>query len=270
MTPQYERDLADRLADFLVRWVDADLRSYLAEHSRLPGPRANLELAEAFARAVTLLPKEEKAMWTLCLRWVGLPPDDAPTDDPREFVVFCGVRAMGALGAASPGRAREALVHLRALARDSRWRVRKAVAMAIQDLAVAEPAATVRTLERWVAPGAWLEMRAVAAGLAEPRVLKERKVAVAAIRIHEDILRRFRSTEDRESAAFRSLRKCLAYSVSVVVAAAPEEGFRWITRLAATKDDDVVWILRENLKKSRLVAVFPARVQQLQAVLRHR
>jgi hypothetical protein len=56
--------------------------------------------------------------------------------------------------------------------------------------------------------------------------------------------------------------------VSVVVAAAPEEGFRWMTRLAATKDPDVIWILKENLKKSRLADAFPGRVERIQTLLR--
>jgi len=265
---EYAQEFTDRLELFLNRWVDEDLRAYVAANSRLPGPRGNLELAEAFAEAVAAQEKEWKAMWTLCSRWTAISPEEAPTNDPREFVAFCGARGIGALGAPSPARAREALVHLRTLARDPRWRVREGVAMAIQDLVAGQPAAALRTLEDWVAPGAWLEMRAVAAGLAEPRVLKEGKVARAAVDMHAEIVRRFRAAEDRGSDAVRTLRQCLAYSVSVVVAAAPEEGFRWMTRLAATKDPDVTWILKENLKKSRLADAFPGRVERIQTLLR--
>ncbi len=268
MTRGYAKDLADHLSLFLNRWTDADLRSYLAAHSRLPGPRANLELAGAFAAAVAEQSREWKAMWTLCTRWTSIPPGDAPPDDPREFVVFCGARGIGALGAPSPGRAREALVHLRMMARDPRWRVREAVAMAIQDLVEGQPVAAVRALEDWAAPGAWLEMRAAAAGLSEPRLLKNRTVARSALEMHETIMKRFRASKDRESAGFRSLRQCLAYSVSVVVAAVPEGGFRWMTQLAATKDPDVIWLLKENLKKGRLADGFPGRVERLQATLR--
>ena len=50
---------------------------------------------------------------------------------------------------------------------------------------------------------------------------------------------------------------------------APEEGFRWMTKLASSDDEDVQWILRENSKKSRLVSKFPGRVERLRAIMRH-
>lgn len=269
MTQAYEKELADHLANFTMRWTDGELRSYLSSRSRLPGPRANLELAGAFAEAVCGQPGDWKTMWTLCTRWTAIAPKEAPTNDPLEFVVFCGVRGVGALGAGSSARAREALSHLRGLARDPRWRVREAVAMALQDILESHPDVALRAFRAWVAPGAWLEMRAVAAGLAEPRVLRERKVARAAVEMHEDMLKRFRAAKERDSDEFRSLRQCLAYSVSVVVAAAPEEGFRWMMRLAEAKDPDVLWILKENSKKSRLADVFPGRVERIRAIMRH-
>jgi len=265
---EYTEELNGLLDEYLTRFVDDDLRSYLVTRSRLPGPRANLELAKAFADIVADSARDWKMMWSLCTRWTSIPPEQAPTDDPREFAVFCGVRGVGALGAASSGRAREALAHVRSLARDTRWRVREAVAMAIQDILETEPVVALRALDEWIAPGAWLEMRAVAAGVAEPRVLKNRRVALAGVDMHEAIVKRFKSAKDRDASEFRSLRQCLGYSVSVVVAAAPEEGFRWMMKLADSEDEDVVWILKENSKKSRLVAKFPGRVERLRAIMR--
>ena len=269
MAQEYTEELGGLLDRYVTRFVDDDLRSYLASRSRLPGPRANLELAEAFADAVSDADRDWKLMWSLCTRWTSMPPDQAPTDDPLEFAVFCGIRGIGALGSGAPGKAREALAHLRRLARDPRWRAREAVAMAIQDIAEREPVVALRALRDWVAPGAWLEMRAVAAGLAEPRILKERKVALAAVEMHEDIMKRFKATKERDFPEFRTLRQCLGYSVSVVVAASPEEGFRWMTKLASSDDEDVQWILKENSKKSRLVSKFPGRVERLRAIMRH-
>ncbi|HEV8595744.1 MAG TPA: hypothetical protein VGR51_09470 [Thermoplasmata archaeon] len=268
MTQEYRKEIDERLATFLTRFTDADLQSYLATRSRLPGPRANLELAAAFAASVGDQKKEWKAMWALASRLTAIPPEEAPTNDPREFVVFCGTRAIGALGVPSAARAREALVHLRTLARDPRWRVREGVAIAIQDIAEGQPAAAVRELEDWMAPGAWLEMRAVAAGLAEPRILKDAKIARAALETHERILKRLAAAKERESAGFRSLRQCLSYSLSVVVVAAPEGGFRLLTRFASSSDPDVVWIIKENLKKGRLAGAFAGRVERLQATMR--
>ncbi len=269
MTTDHAAEIRERLAVYLTRFADEDLRTYLCANSRLPGPRANLELASAFATAVRDQRKEWKAMWALCARWTAIPPEAAPTNDPREFAVFCGVRGIGALGADGSARAREALAHLRPLARDSRWRVREAVAMAIQDVAEGEPGVTLRALDEWIGGDAWLEMRAVAAGVAEPRVLKEARVALAALELHEAIVKRFQAAKDRDSADFRTLRQCLAYSMSVVVAARPEEGFRWMMKLAGTKDPDVLWIVKENLKKGRLASRNPGWVERIQATIRH-
>jgi hypothetical protein len=141
--------------------------------------------------------------------------------------------------------------------------------MAIQDLVEGQADVALRALEDWPAPGGWLEMRAVASGLAEPRLLRDRDVAKAALRTHERILVLLRKEKDRTSEEFKTLRRCLASSASVVVAAAPEEGFRWMTKLAATGDPDVEWILRENLKKGRLIGPHHGEVERLQAILRH-
>ena len=43
-----------------------------------------------------------------------------------------------------------------------------------------------------------------------------------------------------------------AKKLSVVTAAAPEEGFALMYESASWGDNDVTWILRENLKKKRL------------------
>jgi hypothetical protein len=48
------------------------------------------------------------------------------------------------------------------------------------------------------------------------------------------------------------LRQTLGYAVSVITAAAPERGFALMRTCATWGDTDIVWILRENLKKKRL------------------
>lgn len=53
----------------------------------------------------------------------------------------------------------------------------------------------------------------------------------------------------------RILRQALGYAVSVVAAAAPDEGIPLLERLATAADADARWIARENLKKARLTAL---------------
>jgi hypothetical protein len=57
-----------------------------------------------------------------------------------------------------------------------------------------------------------------------------------------------RTTSSRD----RVLRKALGCCWSVAVAALPEEGLPRFERLERSTDPDVLWIVRENLKKARL------------------
>lgn len=159
-----------------------------------------------------------------------------------------------------------AMTRLRSLASDPRWRVREAVAMSLQGLIVDRPA-TVRDLETWVSNGGWLEMRAVAAGVAEPKLMKIAGFAGTALALHRGILARVAGSEDRRSEGFVALRKCLAYSISVVTAAAPKEGLLFLRELADAVDPDLLWICRQNLKKNRLRAKFPGDVAILEKIV---
>jgi len=50
----------------------------------------------------------------------------------------------------------------------------------------------------------------------------------------------------------RALRKGLGYCWSVAVAAYPQEGKRFMEKWIMNKDQDIEWIMKENLKKNRL------------------
>jgi hypothetical protein len=247
---------------------EAPLAAYLAEHSHLPGPRGNLELADAWAQAVeACAPSQAAPLWALCLRLASLSAAAAPVNDPREYVAFCGVRGLGALGASLPARRADALEHLHTSAADARWRLREAVAMALQRLLAVDAEGTLRALEGWIVPGAWLPMRAVAAGLAEPPLLQEAHLAEAALRLHRQIVAELCAAPQRRTDEFRALRQGLGYTLSVVVAALPEAGFAYLRELAMLQDRDVRWIVRENLKKNRLLKADPAQVRAVEALL---
>jgi hypothetical protein len=97
-----------------------DPEPYLLEHSGLPGPRGNIELGLAAARVCDAAQLR---------RWAALDAQAAPTGDAGEFLAFCGVVGLGRLLAEGDA---SALDELRTHADDSRWRVREAVAMALQ------------------------------------------------------------------------------------------------------------------------------------------
>lgn len=262
----YKRELIALLDAFIATGNDQALCDYIASNSNLPGPRGNLELAAAFGNAVKQHVSSE-SLWSLCQTMAEVSAEETPVNDPRELIPFCGAIGIGALGATYPSRFVGAMTALRMLANDPRWRMREAVPMALQRLIAAYPKKTLNALKQCAAEGSPLEIRAAAAGVAEPALLKDAATARAALELHRIIFERVLKVEDRKSDAFRALRKGLGYTLSVVVRALPEEGFALMHQLAATQDKDVLWIVKENLKKNRLTKNFPAQVESIKSSL---
>ena len=261
---QYRGQIAELLDKAVAAGNSEGVATFLRAHSNLPGPRGNLELAEAFAWVI-----EETAahapteVWHLCLKLAATDPERAPVNDPGEFVVFCGIRGLGAVAVSDKQRYADAMAYLKDAATDPRWRAREAVAMALQDLIASHGMQVLTDLAAWVQGADWLAMRAVAAGVAEPRLLKDAAVAQAALDLHRLILYRFEAGGTDRSDAFRALRQGLGYSLSVIVAALPAVGWSYMRELAATRNEQIEWVLRENLKKTRLLRNFPTEVQDV-------
>ncbi len=284
---------------------------YLLAHSNLPGPRGNLELAQAAA---------EEGTEAQFRRWAALGPDVAPENTPQCFLAFCGVVGLGASlrGAvfatkqspahggdcfANTARNDSPLQTLRALAADPRWRIREAVAMALQRWGDADMAGLLAEIAVWATGNPW-EQRAAAAALCEPRLLKNPEHAAAVLSILDQITTtittparsetgqsgaarsetgqsgaaqsetgqsgaarsetgqsgaaRSETGQSRETGlsgrdAFKTLRQGLAYCWSVAVVALPDAGKPLMEKWLASPDPDIRWIMRENLKKNRLV-----------------
>ena len=265
----YIREVARLLTSFLSSGSAGDLLACLIAESRLPGPRANLELAEAFTGTVREFAvadtDDHQVLWNLCVELACVSPEDAPTGDPHEFLSFCGIRGIGAIASVSPARVEAALTHLAEASIDPRWRIREAVAMALQDLLSRQRDTTVQELEDWVEGGSWLTMRAAVAGIAEPDLLAEPDLAATAFRFHRKTLIRVYTAKDRQSEAFRALRKALGYTLGLVIAALPGIGFEYLRQLATLDDADIRWIIQENLKEGRLGKRYPETVQHIRA-----
>lgn len=213
--------------------------AYLLEQSGLPGPRGNLELAQVVAD----LGDEQ-----LFRRYLACTPDAAPTNSPYEFLAFCGVVGLGRLLAEGD---RRDLSELRRHASDPRWRLREAVAMALQRWGDADMQALLAEMQAWV-HGSPLEQRAAAAGLCEPRLLVQPAHTRAVLSILESITAAFEKAPLPRSAEFTVLRKGLGYCWSVAVVALPGEGKPLLEKWLACTDKDIRWIMGENLKKARL------------------
>jgi hypothetical protein len=257
----HKKVLADILKEFLKTGDEEKIREYLISNSNLPGPRGNLELAEAFAEvAEDYSVTHPQEMWKLASRLTDVSPTEAPVNNPKEFLPFCGTVAIGAIGSVHATFYRKAFTFLKKLANDPRWRTREAVAMGIQKLVAKQSKNTLKGLECWIEKNEWLAMRAVAAGVAEPALLRDEPTARGALELHKRIFTQILAIRERKSNEFKTLRQALGYSLSVVICAIPKEGFEYMQQIIDSQDADILWIIKENLKKNRLIKNFPDEV----------
>jgi hypothetical protein len=246
------------------------LRKLLMENSNLPGPRGNLELAHSFARAIAGMHIDDW-QWDFLMEMARTSAANAPVNTPGEFLPFCALLALGALygdGLPRPRR-RTALAALISSASDTRWRVREGVAMGLQLIGERDLPALRAIVTDWLPKASWLEMRAIAAGLAHPPILGDAEFAVFSVDTARIILAALTRADAkaRKTEAFKILRQGMGYCVSVFTAHSPAEGFTLMRKSAAVHDSDMAWIISENLKKKRLSAPYPEDVKKVQIIL---
>lgn len=268
-------------AELSVHLLDPDiaaLEDYLIDHSSLPGKRANLELVDAFAAEVTAIchaPHISLNQSYISLQWLlwrllnRYPPalfGDDP-DSPLQMPQLCAAVAMGEWAVAFQ-HIELGVSTLLDLAGSSLWRIREGVAMGFQHMLDGAWNSTYRRISRRCVDATAYEWRAFVAGIAEPRLLTDPLHAQDALDLHYNALAHLRrlSPEMRRSDPVRTLRQALGYSVSVVVAAAPDAGFAQMQAWALWADPDVTWIIRENLKKNRL-SKWPDGIEAVQKVI---
>lgn len=259
---EYKKELSSIIKRILKSGERKELFAYIIANSNLPGPRANLELAGVFADLIEKHAAEDSGrLWGWLNAMMAFSPEEAPVYDPKEFLPFCGVKGMAALASACPQFLNAALGKLKALSEDKRWRIREAVAQGIQKLLAKQRSYTLKALHAWIGTDNWLIMRAVAAGVAEPSLLKDPQIVKASFDLHRKVLSAILAHEERNTEAFRVLRKALGYTLSVIIESDPVQGFSYLRKLAKSGDSDFRWIVNENLKKNRLIKNFPDEVR---------
>lgn len=216
------------------------IADYLGRHSNLPGPRANLTLLDA---AGDVLPSP------VAYRF-------AEAED--EYLACCGAVALGRVALDDPAD-ESALARLLNLAADDRWRVREAVAIALQRIGDQDPARLRSIVADWVRSKDALVIRAALAGICEPRLLADQltvEQAVAACGVATEFVADA-PADQRKAPAMRTLRQALGYCWSVAVAADVQRGLPAFLALDVD-DPDVAWIVAENRKKQRLKRILDA------------
>ena len=209
----------------------ADWDNFLLKESRLRGPRANLELVSVVADEGT------KAQFEHFLTFNA---ERFPANTQGEFLAVCGAVGLGRLLAQGDSSVLETL---RKCASDSRWRVREGVAMALQRLGDTHMRRLLSEMERW-SRGNFLEMRAAAASLCEPRLLKQKECAQQTLVLLDGVTASISSAHDRDTDEFRALKKGMGYCWSVAVAANPAAGMPLMGHWFSTMDKDIHWIMR--------------------------
>jgi hypothetical protein len=264
-----------------ARLLDPDiaaLEDYLIDHSNLPSPRADLELIAAFADEVGALccaPDLSLNRSYVALEWllaeliIRYPPAmfGSDPDSPLQMPQLCGLVALGewsALFSHIESGINTLLTH----AASPLWRIREGSAMGLQRMLALAWSSTIRRLRRQSVDAGAYAWRAIVAGVAEPPLLTSVPRALDALDLHYEALSFLRRlpTSVRRTDPAMTLRKALAYSVSVVVVPVPEIGFKQMHAWAAWNDPDITWILRENLKKNRL-AKWPDHVAALREIV---
>ncbi len=207
-----------------------DWEPYLRKHSRLPGPRANLELVAAVGEEA-----DADRLWRF----------SASHD---EFLALCGTAGLGRIALIEPDAV---MKWLHELASDPRWRVREGVAIALQRIGAEDMPALLKVMRVWAQDVPYVQ-RATVAGLCEPSILKKNEDAVAVLVILDGITKSVALAGDRRDEGFEVLRKALGYGWSVAAAAAPKNAKPYLEKWLRSTDKDVGWIMRSNLRKARM------------------
>jgi hypothetical protein len=238
-----------------------DWDALLKSESGLPGPRGNLELAEAVYEEIFLHPDPRMRID----HFLSFSPDVAPENTPEVYLAFCGVVSLAGF-LSRRQNPEQVMQQLRRYANDPRWRIREAVAIALQYYGDTDMPGMLQAVRPW-AEGTPYEKRAAAAAICEPRLLKDPDCAQGVLEILDIITQSIPSIQDRKADPFQTLRKGLAYCWSVAVAARPDPGKKFFEKWVASPDADIRWIMRENLKKNRLIKVDPVWVSELANLL---
>ncbi len=244
------------------------LEFFLREQSHLPGPRANLKLVDDVSHLLAEVVSTREEDVRRVIEYLTRDEKTLEVNTPGEFVVLCGVLACGVCAAVYAAWRGKVMARLSEFACNASWRVREGTAIAFQRLLEAAPEETSGCLRIWASEGNCWQQRASVAAIAEPAFMNDAVLKEAALDIQRVIVRRFHAIpqSERKREDVRALRQATGYTLSVITAALPEQGFALMRECASWDDADINWILRENLKKKRL-AKFSDQVEQLAKIL---
>ena len=261
----------DTLSPLILRALQDNprpLEFFLREQSHLPGARANLMLVDDVSNLLAEVVNSREDDVRRVIEHLTREEKTLEVNTPGEFVVLCGVVTCGMCAVVHTAWRSRMFARLSEFACNASWRVREGTAIAFQRMLEAAPEETSVCLRMWASEGNFWQQRAGIAAIAEPALMNDAAMRAAAFDMQQVILRRFHviPLSERKREDVRVLRQATGYTLSVITAALPEQGFALMRECASWDDADINWILRENLKKKRL-AKFADQVEQLAKIL---
>lgn len=216
----------------------AYLLTDLLENSKLPGPRANLELLYTFTTSAS----EKEIVDCLNIQQVSL-------NTPEEFALTCGVAASIYHSAATLGRVDPDYIKY---ANHESWRVREGICIGFQKsknlLTSMQMLEDLQILSR----GTALEMRTYIATLSEPCLLMDYIDPNWLLNELYRITSEQFQNKDKIDDELKVLRKALGYCWSVPLCGDGADKTHFEKLLELRNNKHIQWIIKENLKKKRL------------------
>ena len=257
-------DPLGRALDAAIAGDTRALYTLLARNSGLPGPRANDTLAVAFADACRA---RGKLADRVAIAMAALDADAAPGATPLEFIVACGVAALGARAAADDAVYPAMLERIHDVADDLRFRVRDHVVIALARIGERRGDALVETVAPWM--DGYFHAAAVVRALGmQPWLSSLSRVEALVLRLDEA----FVLLRDAPRAAARYPgHKALVD----VLSATPREAaarfgvpiFDMLVRWTATSDPVLREIIVKNLGGSRLAGRHASEIARVRVAL---
>jgi hypothetical protein len=233
-----------------------ELTKYLTENSNLPGPRANLGLANKLAELVTSNWVDHKKFLRRCI--------DSWGND--EYLRTCRNIVLGYIAAEHPQEDNWALDLLYLDNFNDEWRPREAVTIGLTESLRRRETYMLQLLHRWNEDNDLRVLRNTLVTLADPGNLRKSLGLREALRTYHlkamDALR----YDSNSKPGYQMLKKSLGFTLSVAAVEDPE----MMRMLRDWVEADIKqWksVLRSNLKKSRLVKKYPEQTRQLLARL---
>lgn len=224
--------------------------AFLKEHSNLPGPTPNLELAKAFARIGTLMDFK---------KYIQYDYREAPENTPAEFLTFCGILGLGRYLAKYHDAGLFQMLKKRA--NDPRQRIREGVTIALQTIGRKRINRLLK-YAKMLTEGTYLEQRAAITALCHPDLLTDRKICLEVFDLLDWVTASMTEDEAKEDEGFELLKEALSYCWSIAVAALPEKGKSMMERWIKENHPVVKNIMRKNLEKKRLSLLEPEWTKQ--------